>query len=235
MPNGKFKVCIDLPGGLPCDLLTREHFKEEVDERMKVIDAEFRQTFDFIQKYPRSISFFGSAKFPEDHAYYKKAQSLASKLCAKGYAVVSGGGPGIMEGASRGGFETCGRSIGFNIQLPNDQKENKYVTHGLGYKYFFSRKVALSFSAEAFIFFPGGFGTMDEFFEMVTLIQTKKIQRIPVICVGSHFWGKLQDFIEEVLYKDYKTIDLTDMALYEILDDEDDIIRVIESAPQRDE
>lgn len=230
-PAGQYKVCVDIPGHPPCETLSKDDFAVKTEVRMSAIMSEFKQTFDFIQKFPKSVTFFGSARFPEDHAYYKKAENLAAKLCGEGYAVITGGGPGVMEGANKGAFETCRHSVGFNIMLPNEQKINKYVTDGLGYKYFFSRKVALAFSAEAFVFFPGGFGTLDEFFEMVTLIQTKKIERIPVICVGSHFWGKLQEFIEEVLYKDYKTIDLVDMNLYEIVDNEDDILNLIKQAP----
>lgn len=234
-PNGKFKVCVDLKEGESCEQLTRITFQEDAKRRLESITTEFEQTFEFLEKFPKSVSFFGSARFPEDHTYYKKAEKLGSMLCQEGYAVITGGGPGIMEAGNRGSMETCGHSVGLNIQLPNGQKINKYVTHGLGYHYFFSRKVALAFSAEAFVFFPGGFGTLDEFFEMVTLIQTKKIQKIPLICVGSHFWGKMQEFIEEVLYKDYKTIDLTDMSIYHITDNEEDILDIIKRAPLRDE
>lgn len=234
-PNGKFKVCLDLKEGESCELLSRKTFQEDAKRRLQSINTEFEQTFDFLEKFPKSVSFFGSARFPEDHTYYKKAEKIAGMLCGEGYAVVTGGGPGIMEAGNRGSKETCGHSVGLNIQLPNGQKINKYVTHGLGYHYFFSRKVALAFSAEAFVFFPGGFGTLDEFFEMVTLIQTRKIQKIPLICVGSHFWGKVQEMIEEVLYKDYKTIDLVDMDIYHITDTEEDVLNIIKRAPLRDE
>jgi len=146
---------------------------------------------------------------------------------------VTGGGPGIMEAANRGANDAGGPSLGLNIELPAEQVINPYVTESSSFKYFFARKTALSFAAEAYIFYPGGFGTLDEFFEIVTLIQTKKIHRIPVILVGSDFWEPLHSFISDVLRLKHGTISKSDIDLYRITDDHTEIIKLIEKAPTR--
>lgn len=128
--------------------------------------------------------------------YYKMAEELAAKLAKKGFSVISGGGPGIMEASNVGAFKVGGKSVSLNIKLPFEQKLNPYVTDSLNFDFFFARKVMLTFAAEAYIYFPGGFGTMDEFFEIITLIQTKKIDRIPVILIGSDFWNPLIAWFE---------------------------------------
>ena len=138
-----------------------------------------------------------------------------------------------MEAGNRGAMEVGGSSIGLNIQLPREQVINPYVTDSLSFFYFFSRKTTMSFSAEAYVFFPGGFGTLDEFFEIITLIQTKKLHSIPVILVGSDFWNPLQDFIEKVVLQQHAAIDKKDLKLYQILDDHDKIVSIIQNAPVR--
>jgi uncharacterized protein (TIGR00730 family) len=138
-----------------------------------------------------------------------------------------------MEGANRGAFEAGGESIGLTIELPNHQVQNAYLTHNLDFYYFFSRKVCLSFSAEAYIFFPGGYGTLDEFFEIITLIQTGKIIKMPIILVGSDFWNRIDDLIKNTLFK-LGTVDKNDLTLYKISDNEDEIIEIIRKTPVRE-
>jgi len=216
---------------------TRKELKNvcSTDPRTSRITKEFIDSFDFIGSYPKSVTFFGSARFKPGTKYYEFARQVANRLCGEGFTVVTGGGPGIMEGANRGAKEACGKSVGLNIELPNEQTVNQYVTDGLSYHYFFSRKVALAFSAEAYIYFPGGFGTLDEFFEIATLIQTNKIERVPMIMVGSDYWADLQAFIQKTLYKEFGTINETDMQLYTITDDIESIVDIVKNAPLRDE
>src|SRR5690606_21462531 len=141
-----------------------------------------------------------------DNPYYIRARALAKKIVEEtGYTIITGGGPGIMEAANRGAYEAGGKSVGMNIILPHEQKINEYLTANARFYYFFIRKVALSFSAETYIFFPGGFGTLDEFFEIVTLIQTNKIPRVPVICVGKEFWSHIVE-ISKHLRDDFDAI-----------------------------
>lgn len=204
-------------------------------KRLSTINSEFRHTFKFLQSYPHSVTFFGSARFTEEHPYYARARSLAAKIAREtGYAVVSGGGGGIMEAANRGAYEAGGKSIGMNIILPHEQKMNQYLTAHVRFYYFFIRKVALSFSAEVYIFFPGGFGTMDEFYEIVTLIQTNKIPRVPVICVGSEYWKHIQEF-SKYLRDDLKVIPPEDEKIYHVTDDDDEVIEIIKKSKLRNE
>lgn len=213
--------------------LTRQELHDAAHERVSLITHEFTEAFSFLQKYPKSITCFGGARFQPDSAEYSKARSIGHRVATElGYSVVTGGGPGIMEGANRGAFEAGGQSIGFTIELPNEQVRNPYLSKHLDLYYFFSRKVALSFSAEAYLFFPGGYGTLDEFFEIVTLVQTRKIERVPLILVGTDFWGALDSFIKKELLT-RKTIDPEDVNLYTITDDEDQILEIIRNAPIR--
>jgi len=204
-------------------------------ERLSLIGKEFAEGFEIMRKYPRSVTFFGSSRFPESHEYYAKARTIAGRIAKEGYAIVTGGGGGIMEAANRGAREVGGDSIGFNISLPFEQKLNQYVTKHMSFTYFFSRKVLLAFSAEAFIFFPGGFGTLDEFFEILTLIQTRKIPRVPLILAGNDYWMKLDRYIHDELLRTYDAIDPEDTNLYNITEDPDEIVRLVASAPLRDE
>jgi uncharacterized protein (TIGR00730 family) len=208
---------------------------EEALKRISSIGQEFSDGFDVMRHHPRSVTFFGSSRFQESHPYYQKAREIASRISLQGYTVVTGGGGGIMEAANRGAHEAGGESLGFNIKLPFEQKLNPYVSENLSFQYFFSRKVLLAFSAEAFLFFPGGFGTLDEFFEILTLVQTKKIPRVPLILVGDEFWGKLHSYIHEELMNKYETINPEDTNLYDITEDPLEIVRIVNGAPIRDE
>lgn len=202
-------------------------------ERIQEITKEFTDGFSFLENYPKSVTFFGSTEFKEDNPYYQSARELAGKIVQElGYSVVTGGGPGIMEAANRGAYEAHGTSLGLTIELPRAQTVNKYLSNQLDSYYFFVRKVILGFSAEAFIFFPGGFGTLDEFFEIITLVQTKKIQGVPIICIGSDYWKSLERFLQESLLS-RGTIRADDLLLYTITDNFDEVIDIIKKVPVR--
>ncbi len=201
---------------------------ETTHKRMKQIHKEFKQTFELLKDHQNTVTFFGSARFDENNEHYKTARRLADMIVrGTGASVVTGGGPGIMEAANRGAADEHGVSIGMTIQLPHEQVTNGYVNRSVDFYYFFSRKVALSFAARAYIYFPGGFGTMDELFEILTLKQTHRIKPIPVILVGSEFWNPLDSFIRSVLLEQAKTIDSKDTDLYIITDDLHEAVRII--------
>ena len=209
--------------------LSRVEMQKLALKRVAEISREFTEGFDFLADYSKSVTFFGANQFREDNPHYADARKLASHIVEKlGYSVFSGGGPGIMEAANRGAFEAGGNSLGLLIKLPEGQITNKYITKSFASYYFFVRKVLLSFSAEAFIFFPGGFGTLDEFFEILTLVQTKKMVDIPIICVGSEYWNKLRKFMEEEQLSRGAII-TEDLDLFHIVDDHDKIIEIIKS------
>ncbi|MEY4602070.1 MAG: hypothetical protein RL292_11 [Candidatus Parcubacteria bacterium] len=216
-----------------CKTLTKKEMHAAAHERISLITREFKEGFSFLEDLPRSVTFFGGVNITEENPFYQKAEALAFRVAKElKYAVVTGGGPGIMEGANKGAFEAGGESAGLTIQLPREQIINPYLTKHLDFYYFFSRKVCLSFAAEAYIFFPGGFGTLDEFFEVVTLVQTKKIEKVPIILVGHEFWdGMYETMKKELLFR--KTINPEDLSLFTITDDEDEIIEIIKNAPVR--
>lgn len=217
----------------PLSTLSVEEMRELARLRVTEISKEFREGFEFLENYPESITFFGANQFREDNKYYESAHTLAGRVVKElGYPVLSGGGPGIMEAANKGAFEAGGDSLGLLIELPDGQVTNKYITKGFSSYYFFVRKVCLSFSAKAFIFFPGGYGTLDEFFELLTLVQTRKIVGVPLICVGSEYWNELKGFIEKQML-DRGTIRSEDMSLFHITDDHDEIIEIIKKTPAR--
>ncbi len=215
----------------------RELFNKDLDgqlqDRVERMKEELVDGFLELRKYPKSVTFFGSARFHEDNPYYQKARRIAQLLCKEGFTVITGGGPGIMEAGNRGTKEACGKGVGFNIQLPREQSLNPYITDQLEFHYFFTRKVSMVFSAEAFLVFPGGFGTLDEFFEILTLVQTKKIPRLPIVLVGRAYWEPLHDFIQENLVSKFQTVSPEDVNLYRIEDDIDEIVRLVKAAPMR--
>jgi len=214
--------------------LTLGQLKKNRKERMTKADDEFSKGFELIEKHPRSVSILGSARFKSNNEYYKQAESLGRRIATDlNYAVVTGGGPGIMEAANKGAFEAGGKSLGFGIKLPAEQEPNKYLTDYVEFEYFFSRKTLLFFSAETYVYYPGGYGTMDELFEILTLIQTGKIPRVPVILIGREFWGPLMDAIKNELLEDEHTINLKDTEIYKIVDSEDEVIEIIRNAPFR--
>jgi uncharacterized protein (TIGR00730 family) len=179
-----------------------------------------------IKTYPQGVTVFGSARLKADSEYYKKAYELGMKLAQNKHAVITGGGNGIMEAANRGAFDAGGRSIGLNIKLPHEQTLNPYTTDNLEFNYFFARKVMLTFSAEAYVYFPGGFGTIDELSEILTLIQTHKVPPAPILLYGSSFWQPLDAFFRTEMEEKEKTISVGDRAIYTITDDIDYIVKV---------
>lgn len=221
------------------DMLTINELDADLRERIHVIRREFIEGLNFVRQYENTVTFYGSARFKEDNKYYQKACRIARKLAEQGIDIVTGGGPGIMEAANRGASQAdgpdAGHSLGMNIDLPSEQTLNPYVEEHQSFYYFFSRKVSLTFSAEAYIFFPGGFGTLDEFFEMLTLVQTGKIKKVPILLVGVEYWQTLQDFIQQNLLKKFKTIDHNDLDLFLVTDDEEEVVQIASEAELRDE
>ena len=211
--------------------LSAEEANLAAKERVALINKEFSEGFEFIKKYPKSVTFFGSSTINETSAHYQEARKLAARLAKLGYAIVTGGGPGIMEAANRGAFEAGGKSVGLNITLPTEQKPNPYLTDYYQFYYFFSRKVLLSFAAEAYVLFPGGYGTFNEFYEIVTLIQTGRITPVPVILVGSDFWNPLDEYMRKVLLEKHATVNADSLEIYKITDDEEKIVGLILETP----
>ncbi len=215
----------------PSEILTRKELHDTAVERVHLVAKEFTDAFNFLRKYPKSVTVFGGTHIPETNLYYEEARKLGSAVVEKlGYAVLTGGGPGIMEAANRGAFEAGGDSLGLEIELDPPQQENKYQTDTINFHYFFSRKMALSFAAETYIFFPGGFGTLDEFFEIITLVQTGKIEKVPIVLFGSDYWNKLDAFMKaELLTRG--VIGNDELSLFKISDNVDEVIEIIRNAP----
>ncbi|MBI1974481.1 MAG: TIGR00730 family Rossman fold protein [Candidatus Zambryskibacteria bacterium] len=211
----------------------RQEMHRLARERIAEISKEFKEGFEFLENYPKSVTFFGGNRITEDNPHYQDARTLAGRLAKElGYSVVTGGSTGIMEAANRGAFEAGGNSIGLLIQLPHAQVTNKYINGSFALYYFFVRKVCLSFSAEAFIFYPGGFGTLDEFFEIITLMQTRKVTDVPIICVGSEYWNKIKDFMTQELAS-RGLIETGDENIFQITDNHDEIIEIVKNVPIR--
>ncbi len=186
------------------------------------IMSEFIEGFNIIRKYGLAVSFFGSARATLGDNSYKDAEELARRLSKKGFAVVTGGSSGIMQAANKGAFEAGGASVGLNINLPDVQNYNPYLTEKYGFDHFFVRKVMLTYASEVYVYFPGGFGTLDEFFEIVTLVQTKKIRKVPIILFGKNYWEPLIGFIEKTIYQDHAAINKEDMELFTLVNSVDE-------------
>lgn len=191
------------------------------------IMSEFVEGFEIVRRYGLAVTFFGSARTTPEDPYYDEAVSLAKRLAKLDFAVITGGGEGIMGAANKGAYETGGHSVGLNIQLPLEQVANQQVTDGQTFEFFFSRKVMLAFASEAYIYFPGGFGTLDEFFEIITLIQTKKIKKIPVVLYGKDFWEPLVEWCRKELLGKFETISPEDMDLFVVVDSVDEAVSYI--------
>lgn len=185
---------------------------------LRSADEEFEAAFEILRKYPRRITFFGSARLNAHTKYYRLARELAGALADDGYAIMSGGGGGIMEASDRGAYESDDVAIGFNIKLPFEQHLNPYTTDQMTFNFFFTRKVMMTFYAEAFVIFPGGYGTFDECFEVLTLMQTGKMPRVPVFLVGKKYWKGLDKFVRKHMLKT-GLISKGDEKLYTITDD----------------
>ena len=181
---------------VPCDV---EDIEEEDNKRLDRIRVEIDAAFDAMRDIEEGVSIFGSARVAEDHPWYELTRETAACLARHGYTVITGGGPGLMEAANRGAKEAGGDSIGLNIELPHEQHVNPYVTRSIEFHYFFARKLMFVRYARAFVIMPGGFGTLDELFEALTLIQTHRIDHFPVILVGTAFWDPLLEWIDRAL------------------------------------
>lgn len=207
----------------------------DVNELLGEVKDELYRGFLLMTKHPKSVSIFGSARFKQDEEFAVKARALGKKIAEEtGYTVITGGGPGIMEAANCGAAEGGGKSVGLSIRLSSEQKTNPCVGENANFTHFFTRKTILTFSAETYIFFPGGFGTLDEFFDIITLVQTKKIPRVPIVLFGKSYWNDVHEFIEKHMYEELQTIDRKDLKLYHITDDMDEVIQIIKAAPVRE-
>jgi uncharacterized protein (TIGR00730 family) len=190
------------------------------------IMAEFVDGFESLGKYHPAVSIFGSTRIKPGDEVYKKAEQIGKLLAENGFAVITGGGPGVMEAANKGAFSAGGKSIGLNIELPLEQRPNPYTNITLNFRYFFVRKVMFVKYAMAYIILPGGFGTMDELLESITLIQTQKIRPFPVILVGSNYWRGFLDWIKEVVLKEGK-ITSADLDILQLVDEPAEIVKAI--------
>jgi uncharacterized protein (TIGR00730 family) len=195
--------------------------------RVFKIMSEFVEGFDLIRKYSLAASFFGSARHTFDEKIYQDATDLASRLAKEGFAIITGGSAGIMEAANKGAFEAGGASVGLNVRLPDNQLTNKYVTDAMTFDHFFVRKVMLTFASGVYIYFPGGFGTFDEFGEILTLVQTKSIKRVPIVLYGKEYWTPLLTLFKENLFEKYKAISEEDLELYHLVDSVDEAFEYI--------
>lgn len=192
--------------------------------------GEMVEGFEKLKRIGPCVSIFGSARTKPDHPYYKMSVEIAEKLVDLGFGVITGGGPGIMEAGNKGAKQAGGPSVGLNIELPFEQNGNPYIDQDklISFDFFFVRKVMFVKYSQGFIGMPGGFGTLDELFEVITLIQTGKIKPMPIILVGSKFWGKMESWIREVLLEQEGNISPDDMDLFTIVDTADDAVRLID-------
>ncbi|HEU4737550.1 MAG TPA: TIGR00730 family Rossman fold protein [Solirubrobacterales bacterium] len=197
---------------VPCDI------EAEDDVRLDRIRAEVDMGFDALRDIESGVSIFGSARIAADHPWYELTRETAACLVKHGFSVITGGGPGLMEAANRGATEAGGESIGLNIELPHEQQPNEYLTRSLHFHYFFTRKLMFVRYARAFVIMPGGFGTLDELFEALTLIQTERIQHFPVILVGADFWAPMLEWIDRSL-EDHGLISPGDKELLKVADE----------------
>jgi uncharacterized protein (TIGR00730 family) len=191
---------------------------------------EFLHGFESFDFHQPCVTVFGSARFSADHRYYQLARDVGYALGKAGFAVMTGGGPGIMEAANRGAREAGALSLGCNIQLPRQQQPNAYLDRFIGFEHFFVRKVMLVKYSSAFVVMPGGFGTLDEAFELATLLQNGKIERFPLIAVGTAFWGELRQFMERTLVRE-GTLAREELSLLRLADTPEDVVRIVREAP----
>ena len=213
-----------------------EDFRSSLHWRVFRIIAEFIDGWQFLADYKKTVTFFGSARFQPGDKWYEEARALGKLLAGEGFGIVTGGGPGIMEAGNQGATEAGGISIGLNIKLPVEQRINPYVKESSAFHYFFVRKLMLSYAARAYVFFPGGLGTLDEAFEILTLIQTKKISdKIPVVLVGKEFWAPIHQWLTEEMFNKLKTVDQDDLKLYTVVDSAQEAFEIVKNAPPRDD
>ncbi|MBY6411658.1 TIGR00730 family Rossman fold protein [Rhodococcus sp. BP-252] len=194
--------------------------------RVLRIQSEFVEGFEALAEVPKAVTVFGSARTPREHPEYERARALGSALAEAGFAIVTGGGPGVMEGANRGASAAKGYSIGLGIELPFEQGLNEWVDLGINFRYFFVRKTMFVKYSQAFVCLPGGFGTLDELFEALTLVQTGKVTRFPIILLGTDFWSGLLDWIKNTLVTEGK-VSPGDVDLIHCTDSVDEAVRIV--------
>ncbi|SDN40159.1 hypothetical protein SAMN05428965_0233 [Geodermatophilus sp. DSM 45219] len=197
--------------------------------RVLRIQSEFVEGFGLLAELPKAVSVFGSARTPQDSPHYAAGVAIGAALADAGYAVITGGGPGAMEAANRGASEAGGLSVGLGIELPFEQELNEWVDVGIAFRYFFVRKTMFVKYAQAFVILPGGFGTLDELFEALTLVQTRKVTRFPVVLFGSEYWSGLVDWLRTTMVP-AATIKDTDLDLFTVTDDVDEVVRIVQEA-----
>lgn len=222
----------------PVDLI-RDAFEQKNWNEIHITDSwrvfkiisELVEGFEKLARIGPCVSIFGSARTHYNDKYYKIAEDIAYKLVQNGYGVITGGGPGIMEAANKGAKKGSGKSVGINIDLPFEQRPNQYIDADklITFDHFFVRKVMFMKYAQGFIVLPGGFGTFDELFEAMTLIQTKKIGKFPIVLVGKKYWGGLVQWIKETMLEEEKNISIADMDLFKVVDTSDEAVDVIKS------
>ena len=216
-PNTEESVCV------PRDIVLQAAMI-----RLGNVEEELQAGYNILRKYHKTVTVFGSARTPEGDRYYEAARLTAHKLAEEGYAVVTGGGHGIMEAANRGAQEAGGDSVGFNIALPHEQTLNSYTTEATSFAHFAPRKIAMTLYADAYVYFPGGFGTLDELMEIMTLIETGKTQKAPVILYGKDYWGKFDHFVHHSLLEE-RLISAGDERIYTITDDVNEVVRLVKT------
>ncbi len=207
-------------------------FRSGASWRIFRIMAEFIEGFEFLADLKNEVTFFGSARTSPSHRCYKEARKLAKMLGEAGFTIITGGGPGIMEAGNRGATEAGAQSVGLNIQLPKEQRINPFVKKFKGFYYFFTRKVMLSASAQAYVFFPGGFGTLDELFELIMLIQTKKMMRLPLVRVGKEYWNGLFRWVRQAAVTE-NYLDEDDLSIFTIVNSAEEAFDIVKRSKER--
>ncbi|HOJ30507.1 MAG TPA: TIGR00730 family Rossman fold protein [bacterium] len=208
--------------------MKNEETYHEESWRIFRIMAEFVDGFEILDSVNKAVTVWGSARVSSDDQWYREAENLGKILVKNGYAVITGGGPGIMEAANKGAFEAGGKSIGLNIELPHEQKPNQYISHLITFRYFFVRKVMFVKYATAFVVFPGGFGTIDEFTEAITLVQTGRVKKFPVILVNKNHWDPLIAWMKDYLIKK-SYIDKNDLGIFSVVDTSEQVLKIIKN------
>lgn len=191
------------------------------------VDNEIQAGYEVLRKYHKTVTMFGSARMTPSNPYYMAAEKLAYSIASYGYAVITGGGGGIMEASNKGAKEAMGNSVGFNIQLPHEQTLNPFTTESYAFSHFAPRKIVMTMFADAYIYFPGGFGTMDELTEILTLMQTGKTAKAPIILFGSKFWSRFDRFVQHDMYGELHLINKADEHLYTITDDIEEAVKLV--------
>lgn len=195
--------------------------------RVFKIMSEFVEGFDILRNYGLAATFFGSVRTQPGDPYYEAAAALGGRLAKSGYAVITGGSAGIMEAGNKGAHDVGGASVGLNIRLSEDQALNTYLTDSFMFDHFFVRKVMLAFASEVYVYFPGGYGTLDEFSEILTLVQTKKIKAVPIVLYGKEYWDPIVDLFRTHFLEKFHTIDESDLALFHVVDSVDEAYEYI--------